>query len=56
MNPNGRKEITEAVTIAALSAVVAGAITWVLDECKRHVNERRAAKAAKPSEPTEAPK
>ncbi len=52
MNTTGRKEVCEAVLIAALVAVAQGIIGFGVEEMKKHVAERREAKRPK-SDPKE---
>ncbi len=55
MRTNGRKEVAEAVLIAALSALVSGLVTWGFEEAKKRLAAADAKKTAetKPAEEEE---
>lgn len=48
MNTQGRKEIAEAVAIAALCTLVSGLITWGIESLKNTVKKEEPAKKRKP--------
>lgn len=52
MNTQGRKEIAEAVLIAALSALCGACITWGAEEVKKVVAARREVTVKKQDEET----